>query len=158
VDSIIQQIKSLTRVADGDIKGLVHMIETVEMCWLDLKRLKLESEMNTTTMISEIEKLLPLIQKREWTLHKPENAEFIHLKDFLVKEKQAVEYMTEDIRNDDKHTKSRVNFAGITEEEPVESANVIVNLLEKQLESHNQLMKIMTQNMTKSADNQPPRQ
>ena len=149
VDSIIQQIKSLTRVADGDIEGLVHMIETVEMCWLDLKRLKLESEMNTTTMISEIERLLPTIQKREWTLQKPENADFMHLKDFLVKEKQAVEYMTEDIRSANKHTKSRVNFAGITEEEPVESANVIVNLLEKQLESHNQLMKIMTQTMAK---------
>ena len=150
VDSILQQIKSLTRVADGDTKGLVHMIETVEMCWLDLKRLKLESEMNTTTMISEIERLLPTLQKREWTLQKPNNAEFIHLKDFLVKEKQAVEYMTEDIRSTNKHTKSRVNFAGITEGEPVESTNVIVNLLEKQLESHNQLMKIMTQTMTKN--------
>jgi len=103
--------------------------------------------MNTTTMISEIERLLPTLQKREWTLQKPNNAEFIHLKDFLVKEKQAVEYMTEDIRSTNNHTKSRVNFAGITEEEPVESTNVIVNLLEKQLESHNQLMKIMTQTM-----------
>ena len=57
VDSIIQQIKSLTRVADGDIEGLVHMIETVEMCWLDL-----DSETNTM-MISEIKKLLATIQK-----------------------------------------------------------------------------------------------
>ena len=57
--------------------------------------------------------------------------------------------MAEDIRSANKHTKSRVNFAGITEEEPVESTKVIVNLLEKQLESHNQLMKIMTQTMAK---------
>lgn len=149
VDSIIQQIKSINRVAEGDTKSMIHMIETVEMCWLDLKRLNLESEMNTTTMISDIEKLLPELQKREWTLHKPEKAEFTHLKDFLVKEKQAIEYMTEDIRNANKHTKSRVNFAGIAEEEPVESTNAIVNLLEKQLESHNQLMKIMTQTMAK---------
>jgi len=57
--------------------------------------------------------------------------------------------MAEDIRSANKHTKSRVNFAGITEEEPVESTKVIVSLLEKQLESLNQLMKIMTQTMAK---------
>jgi hypothetical protein len=32
--------------------------------------MKLESEMNTATMISQIEKLLPPLQKREWALRK----------------------------------------------------------------------------------------
>ena len=153
VDSIIQQIKSLNRVTEGDGMALVHMIETVEMCWLDLKRLNLESEMNTTTMISDIERLLPELQKREWTLKKPVNTTFADLKDFLIKEKQAIEYMNEDVRSNSK-PKGRVNLAGVSE--TMESSNVIINLLEKQLESHNQLMKIMTQNMASSADKQPP--
>jgi hypothetical protein len=154
VDSIIQQIKSINRVAEGDAKGMLHMIETVEICWLDLKRLNLESEMNTTTMISDIEKLLPELQKREWTLQKPLNAKFAHLKDFLVKEKKAIEYMNEDVRCNS-NPKGRVNSADVNSE-TLEPNNAIVNLLEKQLESHNQLMKIMTQNMASSAGNQTP--
>lgn len=48
------------------------MVEVVENCWLDLKKIKLVYEMNTSTMMSQIEKLLPVVQKMEWIIMKQE--------------------------------------------------------------------------------------
>ena len=50
VDVILQDIKNLKRVADGDTRGLYKMIEVIENCWLDLKRMGLQSEMDTTNI------------------------------------------------------------------------------------------------------------
>jgi hypothetical protein len=63
-------LKGLKNIQEGDHMKFISLVETVETCWLDLKRMKLESEMNTATMISQIEKLLPPLQKREWALRK----------------------------------------------------------------------------------------
>ena len=73
VDMILRDLKFLRRVPDGDSKALYKMIETVENCWLDLQRMNLEAEMDTTSMLSTIEKLLPDLQKGEWTLQKQKN-------------------------------------------------------------------------------------
>ena len=64
VDSVLSELRSFTPVKDDDPAGLITMIIVVERCWLDLQRLKLEREMNTSTMITIIERLLPLTQKR----------------------------------------------------------------------------------------------
>jgi hypothetical protein len=69
-DNILSELKGLQNIQEGDHMKFISMVETVETCWLDLKRIKLESEMNTAPMISEIEKLLPPLQKREWALRK----------------------------------------------------------------------------------------
>ena len=61
VDSIINDIRKLKKVSDEDhAKLLIKMIETVERAWQDLKGMGLEAEMNTSLMISQIGKLLPL--------------------------------------------------------------------------------------------------
>ena len=71
------------------------MVDVVEKCWLDLKRMKPECEMNTTVMISQIERLLPSIQKREWSLQKHRaEAKRTYLKfpeflQFLLEEKSS---------------------------------------------------------------------
>ena len=67
-DAVLAELKKLKRIPDNEYKKLVSTVDIVERCWLDLKRLDLESEMNTTTMISQIERLLPSLQKREWSL------------------------------------------------------------------------------------------
>ena len=51
VDVILKDLKGLRRVPDGDYKALHKMIETIENCWLDLKRMNLEAEMDTTSML-----------------------------------------------------------------------------------------------------------
>ena len=91
VDVILQDIKNLRRVPDGDSRGFYKMIEVIENCWLDLKRMGLQAEMDTTTMLSMIEKLLPDLQKREWTLQKSSGSQtFIALYEFLKKEKSVI--------------------------------------------------------------------
>ena len=161
VDVILKDLKNLKRVPDGDHKALHKMIETVENCWLDLKRMKLESEMDTTSMLSAIEKLLPEVQKREWTLLKPSysslspsNVErgpskFQNLLTFLTKEKSAIEYMSDDLRNEKPHHKGKINVADVeetNEEDAPEKENetkLVINLFEKQMESNRQLMEII---------------
>lgn len=85
------------------------MVETVEGCWLILKRMGLGKEMDNATMISEIEKLLPSIQKREWALLKIKlkHTAFSDFLSFLLDEKTAIEYMNSDIRDSDSGSVSR---------------------------------------------------
>ncbi|CAC5382018.1 unnamed protein product [Mytilus coruscus] len=60
--------------------------------------------MNTATMVSQIEKLLPPIQKREWALRKQKTESksiplsFKEFLNFLLEEKSALEYMESDLR------------------------------------------------------------
>ena len=76
----------------------------MERCWLDLTKPELEAEMNRSTMISLVERLLPPTQKREWTLLKQESLEltadrkFKALMTYLIKETHAIEYMNSNIR------------------------------------------------------------
>ncbi|XP_037793617.1 uncharacterized protein LOC119589114 [Penaeus monodon] len=68
VDLVISDLKSLRKISDGDTKGFVKMVDQVEQCWLDLKRVNLSDELNTANVVSHIEKILPSLQKREWVI------------------------------------------------------------------------------------------
>ena len=165
VDVILKDLKGLKRVPDGDYKALHRMIETIENCWLDLKRMNLEAEMDTTSMLSTVEKLLPEVQKREWTLQKPSSShddrssKFSHLLAFLIREKTAIEYMSDDLRNDRSSHKGKVSFAEIEEQEEEEigskgdkddsQTNLVINLFEKQMESQRQLMELVANAFTR---------
>ena len=52
--NILSKLKGPKNIQEGDPMKFISMVETVETCWLDLKRMKLDSEMNTATMISQI--------------------------------------------------------------------------------------------------------
>lgn len=60
--SVLSEIKSLKPVVEGNPKKFVDMVNTVERCWLDLKKMGLSSEMNTTTMVTQVERLLPALR------------------------------------------------------------------------------------------------
>lgn len=53
-DSILFDIRKLKINPDGNHLYFINSVE--ERCYLDLKRVKMAREMNTTTMIREIEK------------------------------------------------------------------------------------------------------
>lgn len=76
--------------------------------------------MNTVTMVSHIEKLLPPLQKREWTkiLQTLDDASeiFQKLLDYLVKEKQTLEYMNDDIRTVGPNSKVQVHATSLESE------------------------------------------
>lgn len=91
--TVLTDIKALKIVPEGDSKTFIEMVEIVEGCWLSLKRMGLGKEMDNATMISEIEKLLPSIQKREWALLKIKlkHTAFSDFLRFLLDEKTAIE-------------------------------------------------------------------
>lgn len=102
VDVVIGDLKTIKTINDGDNKGFVKMVGKVEQCWLDLKRVNLESEMNTAHVVSMIEKTLPTLQKREWVMKASAvsgtDQLFPDLLKFLLKEKQTLEYMDSNVR------------------------------------------------------------
>ena len=55
---------------EGDTKRFIELVETVEDCWLDMKKLSMDKEMSSITVISEIERLTPSVQLREWVIMK----------------------------------------------------------------------------------------
>ena len=68
VDLVINDLKSLKVIRDGDDRGFVNMVTVVKRCYLDLQKVNLEKEMNFVSIVSMIERLLPRTQKREWVM------------------------------------------------------------------------------------------
>ena len=161
--TVLKELNGLKRVTEGDTKGLVRMIDTVEKAWLDLKRAGLAGEMDNTTMIGQIERILPEIQKREWTLRKNKKAlGFPDLLQFLIEEKEAAEYMMEEVRSVSGARSAKVNFATLTDDEECTGTteSVLVNLLQKQLETSNQVLQGLqnvTQALNSSGNTTAPR-
>ena len=42
VDTVLCELKSIKPISEGNNKGFVTMVEKLERCWLDLKRMNLE--------------------------------------------------------------------------------------------------------------------
>ena len=113
-------IENLSSLSDGDYVKFIDFVNTIEMCYLDLKRLNCCNEMNTSCMISKIERLLPAVQKRDWVLSKQKlpigsHDNFEKFLDFLIQEKSAMEYMMADIRQKSK-TSYKVNTVSLDEQ------------------------------------------
>ena len=68
VDAVLSDLKSIKPISEGDTRGFVRMIERFERCWLDMKRMRLEREMNTASMVSFVEKIMPATQRHEWVI------------------------------------------------------------------------------------------
>lgn len=58
-DSIVSDIRQLKIFPDGDHLCFKNSVEVIERCYLNLKRVNMDREMNATTMISEFKKILP---------------------------------------------------------------------------------------------------
>ena len=156
VDTVLNDLKSISPVSENDPKMLLTLINTVERCWLDLRKVKLEREMDTSTTISMIEKLLPHTQRREWSLFKqkqmsqdssPGNSKFQLLLQFLLSEKHAIEYMN-DVSSTDTHTSGTVNLTSSNVSNSSENFNSLLQL--------KQAVEELTKTMS-SATLNPPR-
>lgn len=74
VDLIISDLRALKPLTEGDDKGLIKTVEVVERCYLDLKKIKLEAEMDSSNVLGLVEGVLPHAQKREWVAIMDEEA------------------------------------------------------------------------------------
>ncbi|KAK3882458.1 hypothetical protein Pcinc_013165 [Petrolisthes cinctipes] len=102
VDMVLCDLKALKKIPEGDSKEFLKAVDKIETCWLDLKKMNLTAEMNTSNMVSHIEKILPSTQKREWVIVAENIANsdqiFPELLKFLLREKRVLEYMDSGIR------------------------------------------------------------
>ena len=125
VDAIIFDIQKIKPVPEGDTGKFINMVEVVERSWLELQRLGMPEEMNTTTMVTMVEKLLPSTQKREWVT-KMDNegnsstighSTFQRLLSYLLQQKRVMEYMENDVRLNSifnrRHINQTVNSAEV---------------------------------------------
>ena len=140
VDVVINELKNIRPINEGDSKGFINLANKVERCWLDLKGMNLEKEMNTASMCSYIEKVMPSTQKRDWVTIAEKNRNskdlFILLKDFLLNEKRVQVYLNSDLRSNNMNTKGACNNAVSTINENGDKALLaaIQKLTDNQLE------------------------
>ena len=146
VDVVISDLQGIGRVDDDNPKAFIEMVDKVEKCWLDLKKMGMESEMDNATMTSRVEKLLPSVQRREWSLQKLKSKRtgFIPLLDFMLEEKAAMDYMESDIRE----TRSpNTSNAGACSSLSLSHSNSSVdNMFAKVIDGLTHLTDVMTQN------------
>lgn len=148
-DSILNEIKKLKVVSDGDHKKFILMVDTIEKCWLDLKQLNLQKEMSSATMISKIEKLLPSTQRREWSLRQQRilvrEDKFPSFLEFLIAEKEAMEYMEDDLRERNKVVNKMQAHTANSEElqhEEESTSNIDIHaMLSSQLQQNQKILK-----------------
>ena len=111
-------MRRLKPINDGEMFKFINLVDTVERCWLDLKQMDLQREMNTTTMLSQVDKLLPPTQRREWALvvNKEEEfgkeLEFELLLEYLLKEKYVMEYLQQGVRHCETRKRSSSSVKG----------------------------------------------
>lgn len=151
-DAVLCELKGLKPVKDGEHREFVSMVDVVDNCWLDLKKMDLEREMDTSTMVSQIERLLPSVQKREWALQKqrpsPKSQVFNFLLDFLLQEKQAMEYINADMRETEQRCQRGKAHSSTVEECPSEDSKPTV---QDQLNRQGEMLEQVVQGLTQVA-------
>ena len=115
-DSIMNEIKWLIPVNEGDNKGFVGLVNIVESGYRDLERLSLEKEMANSTAVSIIEDKLPQDIRKFWALEISktdsrieDGDKFPALLGFLLERKRAIEYDDDNIRRQS-HINGRANY------------------------------------------------
>ena len=118
VDLVINDLKKFIVVNENDNVGFINMVTIIEQCYLDLKKVDLDKEMNSVTIVSMIEKILPRSVKRDWIKLSDEIIDksdlFLELLKFLLKEKRVTEYSNSDVRNV-KFERSHIHNVSINE-------------------------------------------
>ncbi|XP_066941064.1 uncharacterized protein [Macrobrachium rosenbergii] len=148
VDSVLCEIRALKPVPEGNNKKLVELVNTVERGWLDMCKLDLKSEINNTTVISLVEKLLPPTLKREWVLKASESQsekEFGKLLEFLEKERKVVEYVQEGVRSSTTADRAAVHSATHEDRCYSDNLNEAIKQLRENQESQQQQLNECTE-------------
>jgi hypothetical protein len=97
-------LADLSKISQGGSKAALHLINTVERAYQDLKRIGLETEMSNSYIISVIEKKLPDEMRIDWVKSIAEKGEidstkvFMLMLEFLNRWRNIIEYDDSAIR------------------------------------------------------------
>ena len=64
---VINELKGLKKIDDND-KRFIQMVDIIERSYLDLKKLNVQHEMNTTSMLGQFERKMLPTRLHEWSL------------------------------------------------------------------------------------------
>ena len=105
-DVIMNDIKQVRAVSEGDDKAFVKFVTLIENSFNDLARIEMDQEISNSSIVSLIEERLPKSIKNQWCLVMVDEEiavdkrnKFPELIKFLIKQKRAVEYGTSDLRS-----------------------------------------------------------
>ena len=136
VNLVISDLKALRKVSDRDDIGFIDMVDVVERCYLDLQRVSLEGEMNSISIVSMIEKLLPRIQKREWILLvdgiDDKRALFPELLKFLRCERRVIDYSESTVRSSKAESVAACNVMSTDNAEELRYVDMVKRLQDDQ--------------------------
>ena len=115
-DVVMYDIKKLRAIREGDDKRFIDLVDVVEKDYLDLLRVGVEQEISNTSTVSIFEEKLPKDTRREWSREVnrtnskvEESNKFPYLLNFLLKEKQIIEYESMSFRTGGAPTKGYAN-------------------------------------------------
>ena len=96
VESVVQDLKRLSPVADGDTVGFIKMVQVVDTCYVDLCKVDLQSEISNVNIVNSIQELLPSEPYKRWVRLsrsiEDKTELFPTLLKFLLEEKKDLEF------------------------------------------------------------------
>ena len=105
VESVVEEVQRFRKIDDDDNKKLIQFINTIVRGYHDLKNLRLEKEISNAHGVSVIENKLLSKLEMDWYrhIHKRDSGvdktdTFPHLLDFLLVERDALEYGSSDLK------------------------------------------------------------
>ena len=137
-DMVINDVRRLKYIKEGDNKAFMVLVETIERGYRDLVLLGIEKEISNTGTVSIIEERLPRDIRREWSKEVKKEGSKVDLRDkfpslmhFLLEQKKFIEYECSDLRSGENY-KSKVHYINEENKDSVEDEIIL------QVSSYNQ--------------------
>ena len=118
VDAVLNELKSVKAIEDGDDASLLKLIDVIEAAHKDLSMTGVERETSNCGCVSLIEQNLPRTVKREWPRFVNSKNELLMSSDifpvllkFLQDQRNIIEYETSSLRNIEENRECEILYA-----------------------------------------------
>ena len=118
VDTVLNKLKSIKAIEDGDDASLLKLIDVIEAAHRDLSMISIERDISNSGCVSLIEQNLPRTLKREWSRFVNSRNELLMSSDifpvllkFLQDQRNIIEYETSSLRNSEEKRECETLYA-----------------------------------------------
>ena len=112
---LVINVRKLKCVKEGDVKGFLILVETVEKGYRDLALLDLEMEISNTGTVSVVKERLPRDIRREWSKRVNEDESKVDLRNkfpaslqFPLEQRKIMEYEYSELRRSNEDYKCKI--------------------------------------------------